>query len=78
MKVWRNLDIITLDHLSIMQEKVDNMIPPPKVGGIPRKIQSGFVAFTADEWKNWIILYSPYCVTQPASRESLSVLVHFC
>ena len=60
VKVWRDLDIITLDHLSIMQEKVDNMIPPPKVGRIPRKIQSGFMAFTADEWKNWIVLYSPY------------------
>ena len=60
VKVWRDLDIITLDHLSIIQEKVDNMIPPPKVGRVPRKIQSGFAAFTADEWKNWIVLYSPY------------------
>ena len=54
IKVWKDLDIITL------QEKVDNMTPPPKVGRIPRKIQSGFSAFTADEWKNWIVLYSPY------------------
>ena len=23
-------------------------------------VQSGFAAFTADEWKNWIVLYSPY------------------
>ena len=31
VKVWRDLDIITSDHLSIIQEKVDNMTPPPKV-----------------------------------------------
>ena len=60
MKIWRDTNIITLDDLSVMQEKVDNMTPPPKVGRIPRKIQSGFTAFTADEWKNWILLYSPY------------------
>ena len=58
-KVWRDLDVITLDHLSIIQEKIDNMTPPPKVGRIPRKVQSGFAAFTADEWKNWVVLYSP-------------------
>ena len=60
IKTWRNLGIITLDHLSIIQERVDNMTPPPKVGRIPRKNQSGFTAFTADEWKNWIVLYSLY------------------
>ena len=60
VKVWRDLDIITAEHLTTIQEKVDNMTPPPKVGRIPRKIQSGFTAFTADEWKNWITLYSPY------------------
>ena len=36
------------------------MTPPPKVGRIPPKIESGFTAFTADEWKNWIVLYSPH------------------
>ena len=60
LKVWRDLNVITINHLSIMQEKVDNMTPPPKVGRIPRKIESGFTAFTADEWKNWILLYSSY------------------
>lgn len=35
VKVWRNLDIITTEHLSIIQEKVDNMNLPPKVGRIP-------------------------------------------
>ena len=39
VKVWRDLDVITLDHLSIIQEKIDNMTPPPKVGRIPRKVQ---------------------------------------
>ena len=61
MKIWRDKNIITLDDLSVMQEKGDNMTPPPQVGRILQKIQSGFTAFTADEW---ILLYSPYVLHQ--------------
>ena len=56
-KVWKDLGILTAEHFSAIQEKVDSMNPPPEVGRIPRKIQSGFASFTADEWKNW---YSPF------------------
>ena len=28
------------------------------VGRIPHKISSGFASFTADQWKNWILIYS--------------------
>ena len=40
------------------------MMPPPKIGRIPRKIgsQNGFSTITADEWKNWIILYSVFAL----------------
>ena len=33
----------------MIQEKVDIIDPPPKVGGVPRKIESGFASFTADK-----------------------------
>ena len=40
------------------------MTPPPKIGRIPRKIgtQTRFSAITADEWKNWILLYSVFAL----------------
>ena len=60
MNVWKELKIITTKDFAIIQERVNNMNPPPKVGRIPRKLESGFFSVTADEWKNWIILYSPY------------------
>lgn len=45
------------DDFKVIQEKVDSMTPPPKIGRIPRKIgsQTGFSAITADEWKNSIL-----------------------
>ena len=45
---------------SILQDKVNSITPPTKVGRIPRKIQANFSSFTADEWKNRILLYSVY------------------
>ena len=45
-------------NLRIIQDHVDNFNTSGNVGHIPRKILSGFSNMTADEWKNWIILYS--------------------
>ena len=60
IKVWKALKILTTEHLSAIQERVDCMNPPAKVGRIPQKIQSEFASFTADEWGKWITLYSPF------------------
>jgi len=38
-----------------IQENVDKCVTPSNFGRIPRKIQS---EFSADEWKNWTLLYS--------------------
>ena len=60
-KTWKDQEIIPR-NFEILQEKVDSIDPPPKVGRIPRKITSGFSTLTADEWKNWILVYSVYAL----------------
>ena len=77
MKVWKDLKILTTEHLSAIQERVDCMNPPPKVGRIPRKIQSGFASFTADEWKNWITLYSPFVLHSILPQTDFNCLCDF-
>lgn len=57
---WKEKDILLPQHFSQLQEKVDLMTPPPKVGRIPRKIECKFSSFTADEWKNWILIFSSF------------------
>lgn len=37
---------------------MDSVEVPSSVGRIPAKIASGFAGFTADQWKNWILIYS--------------------
>jgi len=59
---WKELGILQASNFIKIQEKVDLINPPPKIGRIPRKIESGFAAFTADEWKNFILIYSSFAL----------------
>ena len=60
INTWNDIGILQFSHLAKLQEKADLIVPPPKVGRIPRKIESGLASFTADEWKNYILIYSSY------------------
>ncbi|CAG8445325.1 7875_t:CDS:2 [Ambispora leptoticha] len=48
-------------HDAEIQEIIDTN-PPSDIGRIPRKITAGFSSFTADQWRNWILLYSTFCL----------------
>jgi hypothetical protein len=62
LHTWKQKGILTAEHYSKLQEKVNFITPPPRVGRIPRKIEGNFASFTADEWKNWILLYSSFAL----------------
>ena len=55
-KEW--LDLLTNNDLSMIQERVGNCLYAGTIGRIPRKITSSFSSLTADEWKNWTLLFS--------------------
>lgn len=58
IQVWINGSWILKDHFKTIQSIIDNFIVPSDVGRIPLKIESGFSGFKADQFKNWIIIYS--------------------
>lgn len=62
VKTWKDTGLLLERHFQTLQEKVDSMNAPSKIGRIPRKIGSGFAAFTADEWKHWVLIYSVYAL----------------
>ena len=37
---------------------------PVNIGRISFKIESNFASFTADQWWNWICVYSLYCLQE--------------
>jgi hypothetical protein len=60
IKTWKEKGILEGNHFVQLQQKMDSIIPPTKIGRISRKLESNFSCFTADEWKNWILIYSVY------------------
>lgn len=57
--VWKELDHLDSENMCLIQDKVDHMEIPTKLGRIPHKISSNFSSLTADQWKNWMFIF-PY------------------
>ena len=60
--LWKDLGYLNNENLVAIQEKIDLMKIPAKLGRIPYKISSNFSSLTADQWKNWIFAYSQYAL----------------
>ena len=58
LNVWVSSGVITKSHFTSIQNMVDGFVTPPDLGRIPSKIYSGFSGFSADQWRNWILIYS--------------------
>ena len=61
IKVWTEIGILDKTHFTRMQDKV-NCFTTPEIGRIPSKIASGFASLTAEQWRNWILVYSLCCL----------------
>ncbi|CAH1232939.1 Hypp536 [Branchiostoma lanceolatum] len=71
IEVWKDLGILTDKMLHAIQEKVDNVEAPSDIGKIPRKIASCFGGFTADQLKNWTIIFSVFALKDVIKDEDL-------
>lgn len=69
--IWIKRDIITKSNLKAIQEKMDRMETPLDVGRMPCNIESAFAGFTADQFKNWVNLYSIPCLNGILSSDHL-------
>ena len=58
VSVWKEKGVLSSQALVEIQQTVDSVEVPSSVGRIPAKISSGFADFTANQWKNWILIYS--------------------
>ena len=58
LSVWTSTGILDKTHYLSIQEKVDSFVTPPGIGRIPAKIATGFSSFTAEQWRNWTLIYS--------------------
>ncbi len=75
--VWIDRNIITESKFVLIQSRIDKIVVPSDIGRIPHKIRSGFSAFTADQYKNWIVYYSLLCLHDILLGNDLECWRHF-
>ena len=61
VKLWKQVDGVSDDDLARIQKEVDAFVIPSGLGRLPRKVESGFANFKAEQWKNWTLIYSIIC-----------------
>ena len=60
MEVWLNhpSNVLSKKNLKVIEEGIQKFVIPEGVGRLPSKITAHFGGFTADQWRNWITIYS--------------------
>lgn len=76
-KIWINKGIIITQNYDSIQKKMNSFKSPVDVGRIPRKIETGFAGFTADQFKNWTIFFSIPCLKEILPNDDLECWRHF-
>ena len=70
-KQWIGSNLLSKTDLESIQEKVDRCVATNQIGQIPKKISSNFARLTANEWKNWTMLFSLIALRDTLSQEHL-------
>ena len=79
--LWKANGVLSEAQFNTIQSTVDKFITPADVGRIPHKISSQFSSFTADQWKNWTLIYSVIvlkCIIPEVHYECWYVFVEAC
>ena len=75
-KVWIERSLIVSHQFEDIQRKINAFKTPLDVGRIPRKIETGFAGFTADQFKNWMVLFSIPCLKDVLNDDDLECWRH--
>ena len=59
---WIETDIITKAGLETIQTRINEMSSLSDIGRLPGNIKSNYGGYTAAQWKNFVLLFSMYCL----------------
>ena len=60
LQLWKEKKFLTDSVFDKLQEIMNSINPPARIGRIPYKVSAGSAGFTAEQWMLWTILYSPF------------------
>ena len=68
---WIECGVLSNEKLQKIQDTVNAINSPVDVGRLPAKIASNYSGFTADQWRNWLCIYSPVALKNVIPSSSL-------
>ena len=75
-KLWIGREVLNGNKLDKIHERLSKVQVPINVGRLPAKIDSG-VTYTAEQWMNWTIYFSIYCLHDLLSDDEIECWRHF-
>jgi hypothetical protein len=78
-RIWVDEGILTPSILNEIQKKMDDFRIPSDLGRIPGKIDcgEGFSKFTADQWRNFFLIYATVALWKHLPIVDRKILTHF-
>jgi hypothetical protein len=73
LKIWKTSGLLTDKDFKELQYRVNEMATPAGIGRLPLKIASGFAGFTADQLKNWNLIFSRFALTDVLPKDHLQI-----
>ena len=77
MSTWLDRKILNSTDCEKIASIIEKFDCPAEVGRIPSKISSNFAGFTADQWRNWTLIYSCVALREVLSSEHLRCWMMF-
>ena len=77
MEIWLELSVLTRADLEEVQKMVDGCKAPSNMGRLPFKIAKSFWGFTAEQWKSWVTVFSPFALLGRLSANHYKCWLNF-
>lgn len=61
-KIWTDLKLFSPSQLKEIEHRIKSVEVPSDIGRLPMRITSNSGSYTAEQWKNWTLIYSIYCL----------------
>ena len=62
LNIWKSEDLLDEQKFSMIEENFEKIEAASDVGKLPTKVLSAYNKFTADELKNWVLLFSLFAL----------------
>ena len=60
--LWSDMKLFSPSQLNNIEDRIKSLEVPGDIGRLPTRITSNSGSYTAEQWKNWTLIYSIYCL----------------